>query len=380
MYKCAMRNATLQTQQSDQSPPSKTILFPIKSVSELMTAFPTTRYYGSKRKLLPWIYDNLKLLDFKTVLDPFGGSGSVSQLFRAMNKDVTYHDAFRFNGDIASSVLTNSWTLTLSDLEQFLGRVRPQDSIVSRYFDGIFFTSDENRWIDGFMEELGRTDNAPNRSLLKHLLYQACLKKRPFNLFHRANLGVRTNTLITRSFGNATTWERSFGEHILQEYREISKLRDIELPSATIIPSGDALQVPTGYDLVYLDPPYVSTKDRVNRDNYWLRYHFLEGLSDYENWAAKIDLDSRIRQTPQPDYFTSWSRRHSFKEQLFGLVDRHKSSIVVLSYVKAAYPDDQEIREFFESTFSRVSVHSTEHSHALSASRKRELLFIGIPA
>ena len=35
------------------------------------TKFPTTRYQGSKRKILPWIYKNLKDLEFDTALDAF---------------------------------------------------------------------------------------------------------------------------------------------------------------------------------------------------------------------------------------------------------------------------------------------------------------------
>ena len=81
----------------------------------------------------------------------------------------------------------------------------------------------------------------------------------------------------------------------------------------------------------------------------------------------------------EPAYFTDWCRKKHFKEKLFDLIDRHKHSTVVLSYVKAAYPDDVTIRDFFESRFARVTVHSTEHSHALSGSKRRELLFIGMP-
>ncbi|MCB9297121.1 MAG: DNA adenine methylase [Lewinellaceae bacterium] len=44
--------------------------------------FPTTRFQGSKRKILPWIAESLEELEFETVLDGFGGTGSVSYLFK----------------------------------------------------------------------------------------------------------------------------------------------------------------------------------------------------------------------------------------------------------------------------------------------------------
>lgn len=58
---------------------------------------PTTRYQGSKRSILLWIYENLKSLPFDTVLDGFGGTGSVSYLFELMNKKVTFNDILPSN-------------------------------------------------------------------------------------------------------------------------------------------------------------------------------------------------------------------------------------------------------------------------------------------
>lgn len=54
--------------------------------------FPTTRYRGSKRKILSWIWNNTKDLPFNTVLDLFGGTSVVSLLFKRMGKQVTYND------------------------------------------------------------------------------------------------------------------------------------------------------------------------------------------------------------------------------------------------------------------------------------------------
>lgn len=379
---CLNMTGTLQKKSSAISEDSHgRVLYSIAPVREKIERFPTTRYYGSKRKLLPWLFDSLKLLNFQTVLDGFGGTGSVSMLFRAMRKDVVYHDAFRFNADIATATLTNFDLIEGDKLDQFLSEIAPSEGHVSTVFNGVFFTDAENQWIDGFMKRIGTSAfDKESKAVLMYLLYQACLKKRPFNLFHRSNLSIRTNSTVKRSFGNATTWERSFVHHMSEGYQELKHMRDERLVSAKVLPSGDVSDLPTGYDLVYLDPPYVSSSERANRDNYWLRYHFLEGLSDYDRWLPRIVPSSKVRQMEEPLHFTEWSKRKTFKEKLFSLIEKHRSSIVVLSYVKSAYPDDVEIREFFEATFSHVSVHSTEHSHALSASKKRELLFVGVPS
>ena len=76
-----------------------------------------------------------------------------------------------------------------------------------------------------FLQASSAKATTPNeRALFRYLIYQACLKKRPFNLFHRANLRLRTNRRVKRSFGNAVTWERSFAEHALQAYDELARM------------------------------------------------------------------------------------------------------------------------------------------------------------
>lgn len=352
----------------------------IQSVPDLISQFPQTRYYGSKRKLLPWMYKHFGVLNFSTVLDAFGGTGSVSLLFKAMRKHVTYHDGFRFNEDVARTVLANSSPLDRSVVETILASIEPAEGVISNRFPGIFFKDIENSWLDGFAKHISNEPmTADAQSLLRYLVYQACLKKRPFNLFHRANLRLRTNEGVVRSFGNAVTWERSFLEHALQAFDEIDAAPRLLGGSACILPAGDADDIPAGYDLVYIDPPYINRRDSYNRDDYWRRYHFLEGLARYEEWDEKIDSESPIGLASTPKWFAEWGRAQTFKDRLFAFIERHKTSHVALSYVSGAVPSEEEIRAHFEDHFSQVSIHSAEHSHALSKTRKRELLFIGHP-
>ena len=59
--------------------------------------FPSTRYQGSKLKLVNWIWDNIKGLKFDTALDAFGGTGCVSHMLKSKGKQVTYNDVLKFN-------------------------------------------------------------------------------------------------------------------------------------------------------------------------------------------------------------------------------------------------------------------------------------------
>lgn len=352
----------------------------IQSVPDLISRFPQTRYYGSKRKLLPWMYKHLGVLNFSTVLDAFGGTGSVSLLFKAMRKHVTYHDGFRFNEDVARTVLADRPSLDRDTVETILAKIVPAEGVISSRFSGIFFKDAENRWLDGFAQHLASERMTEDvQALLRYLVYQACLKKRPFNLFHRANLKLRTNEGVERSFGNAVTWERPFLEHALQAFDEIDERPRLVGGSTSILAAGNAGDIPTGYDLVYIDPPYINRRDNYNRDDYWRRYHFLEGLARYGEWGEKIDPASPIGLASTPEWFIDWGRVRTFKDHLFAFIEKHKHSHVALSYVSGAVPSEEEIKAHFETHFSQVSVHSAEHSHALSKTRKRELLFIGYP-
>jgi hypothetical protein len=51
---------------------------------------------------------------------------------------------------------------------------------------------------------IGELNNEYKRAIAYSALCQACLAKRPYNLFHRANLYMRTQD-VERSFGNKTT-------------------------------------------------------------------------------------------------------------------------------------------------------------------------------
>ncbi len=355
-------------------------LIDIEPIPERIKKFPTTRFYGSKRKLLPWIYENIKSLQFNTVLDGFGGTGSVSLLFKAMNKDVTYHDAFFFNNHVAHAVLGDEVRISKEAFQEFVHESKPQDGFISKTFRGLYYKDDENRWLDGFVAKLFSSNlTARETSLYLYALFQACLKKRPFNIFHRTNLNLRLNKEVERTFGNFTTWEQPFSELIMQAYKDLISSLWKGRGSIKILKPTCISRIRNGYDLVYLDPPYISEIEENNRDDYWRRYHFLEGLSNYYEWDKLIDRKTALRSMPRPKHFLVWSRKQTFREQLFWLLRKHRQSIVVLSYVSDSFPDENEIAGYFESLFSDVSIHSLKHGHALSKQKKRELLFIGRP-
>jgi len=74
-------------------------------IEHKLNYFPRTRFMGSKQKLLPFIYDNVKNLKGERVLDAFSGSACVSYLFKAMNKEVHTNDFMKYCFTLAKTTL-----------------------------------------------------------------------------------------------------------------------------------------------------------------------------------------------------------------------------------------------------------------------------------
>ena len=61
----------------------KTTTYQHSFFPELTAQFPSTRYQGSKVKLVDWIWEQIADLNFTTCLDAFGGTGSVAYRLKA---------------------------------------------------------------------------------------------------------------------------------------------------------------------------------------------------------------------------------------------------------------------------------------------------------
>ena len=89
---------------------NKTFQNDLFGVQELIVSskFPSTRYQGSKSKIINWIKGNVENLNFSSVLDVFGGTGAVSYMFKSIGKKVIYNDYLKFNSIIANALIKNN--------------------------------------------------------------------------------------------------------------------------------------------------------------------------------------------------------------------------------------------------------------------------------
>ncbi len=351
---------------------------PVSGGGEERTSFqfPPTRYQGSKRKVARSIIEGLKHLDYHTVLDAFGGTGAVSHAFKAAGKSVTYNDILAFNHQVGLALIENPTVRLPPESSNSLGRLREgatRDDFISRTFSGIYFTDEENAWLDTAVANVRAMTGRYSRAIAWFALIQAALAKRPYNLFHRRNLYMRTAE-VARSFGNKASWDRSFEEHFRRFVLQANAaIFDSGVACAALC--GDSLDVQGDFDLVYIDPPYIN-RNGVGVD-YRDFYHFLEGMVRFDDWSGLLDRGSRhLRLARRRD---PWSDAATCREKYRRLFDRFRGSILALSYRSDGIPSVDELQSMMADVKRRVrATQDGEYQYALSTRRgTRQVLLVG---
>ncbi len=352
----------------------------------LFPVMPRTRYQGSKRKLADWIAGHLEHVEFDTVLDAFGGTGSVAYELKQRGKAVTYNDILKFNYLIGLALIENQSRRLIPheiDLVVTPDQRQAYDDLVQRTFSGIYFTDAENRWIDMAVGNIERLADPSARALAYYALFQSALAKRPYNLFHRRNLYMREAD-VSRSFGNKAAWDRPFEVHFRRFAAEANRaVFDNERPCRAL--NRDVLSLKGRYELVYIDPPYINAKGiGVNYSEF---YHFLEGLSDYTGWPRRIDFSSKHRRMTPPSEpgaqamgADPWSSAAAVPAAFEAVFERFADSVLVVSYRSDGIPSIEKLERMLARFKSRVSVlYRDRYQYALSINkRSREVLLVAV--
>jgi adenine-specific DNA-methyltransferase len=331
----------------------------------MKTKLPKTRYYGSKRKLIPWIWECIEKekLEFNSVLDLFGGSGVFSYSAKLQEKEVFYNDIFKFNYHIGRALIENNdIKVSSSDINYLFTKhnsIKYQFKIAN-FFKDIYYPDKENKQIDIICQNILNINDVLKKSLFFYLLFQSCMIKRPFNIFHRKNLNLRLNN-VHRNFGNKKTWEIPFRDLFVRFSNEINEFI-FDNGKKNISYNYSALDCPINADLVYIDPPYMNQKK--NHTTYLSRYHFLEGLSNYENFTDNINFNKKNLEITINSNL-DFESRDTFFENLQKLILRYRSSIIVISYRKNGVPSINELLLFIKTLKKNVNIYNNKYSYAL---------------
>ncbi|WP_426708950.1 DNA adenine methylase [Cetobacterium sp. SF1] len=341
--------------------------------------FPTTRYQGSKNKIIDWISLVLteQNLSYETVLDGFGGSGAVSYMFKKMGKSVTYNDALKFNSIIGKALIENSdTTIDSNDLKYILTKNKNINypTFIFDNFHDVYYTDEENKWLDIIITNIRSIKNEKKQAIAYFALFQSCIIKRPYNLFHRKNLYVRTQE-VTRTFGNKKTWDTPFEEHFKKFIYEANNAIFSNKKSNNSL-NMDIMNINEKFDLVYIDSPYISAKG-IGVD-YLDFYHFLEGIVDYDNWVNRIEEKTKHKRLKRYEHVSQWSKKYIITKSFEELFEKFKDSILVVSYREDGIPSLQELENLMKKYKKEIiEIKSIEYKYALSSKKTSEILIIG---
>ena len=291
--------------------------------------YPTTRFMGSKNKLLTEIWAVASQFDFESVLDLFSGSGIVGYMFKSYGKSVISNDYMAMSAMFAKAMIENN-EITLSKDEAFalLELRQPVDYFVETKFQGLYFSDANNRLIDILRANIKAIKNPYKHAIAMSALIRACLKKRPRGIF----------TYIGHRYDDGR-------KDLLMTFRS-QFLEAVDLVNAAVFNNGknnkarngDAMTMQnrdTG--LVYIDPPYYSP---FSDNEYVRRYHFVEGLA--RDWVG-VEIQEHTLTKKFKSYPTPFSSRKGAAEAFDRLFKRYRESLLVVSYSSNSQPTLDEM-------------------------------------
>lgn len=342
------------------------------SLTEQTLNYPSTRYMGSKSKLLSEIWGVASQFKFDNAVDLFAGSGVVGYMFKAQGKSVVSNDYMAFSNVFAKAMLENSSeTLSKEDARELMLPIHKSDGFVESKFAGLYFTDAENQLIDRLRANIAAIKNPHVRAIAMSALVRACFKKRPRGIFtyvgHRYDDGRKDLSM-------------SFEAQFLEAVEAINGAVFDNGKTHKAI-HGDAMSADVGEPgLVYIDPPYYSP---LSDNEYVRRYHFVEGLA--RNWEG-VEIQEHTLTKKFKSYPTPFSSRQGAADAFDLLFKRHRSSILLVSYSSNSLPTLDEMVSLMSKHKSRVEVLPIDYKYSFGNQKNKvgdnknsvqEYLFIG---
>ena len=341
------------------------------SLSDQMLKFPTTRYMGSKNKILPYIRDITREFDFSSAIDLFSGSGIVSYMLKSEGKAVISNDYMALGSTFSKALIeNNSEILPLKLAKKLLCKNEKNDKFVQSNFKDLYFTDEENILIDNIRANIISLRNPYKKALALSALCRACTKKRPRGIFtytgNRYDDGRKDlKTSIEDHFINAVD---IFNNAVFDNKKINLSIRK------------DAMDLTSSGNFVYMDPPYYSL---CSDNEYIRRYHFTEGICC--NWEG-VEMQWHTKTKKFKNYPTPFSNKENAKDAFDKLFDKYKKSIILVSYSSNCLPTLDEMVEMLAKYKKDVKVLSIDYRYSFANQKEnmstnknmvKEYLFLG---
>lgn len=327
---------------------------------EQVKLYPPTRFMGSKSKLLSHIMAVASNFTYNSVLDLFSGSGVVGYMFKCLGKQVISNDYMAMCATYSKAMIENSSvTLPLDEAKWLLEEHQESDHFVEQRFAGLYYPDEDNRLIDTLRTNIWSMENEYKRAIAMTALMRACIKKRPRGLFTYVGMGDKYND----------------GRRDLQISMAQQLLEAVEAVNAAVFSNrqkcisywGDAMEVPgKAPDLVYMDPPYYSTR---SDNEYVRRYHFIEGLA--RDWKG-VEFQEHTMTKKFKSYPTPFSSREGASEAFDQLFNKYQNSILIVSYSSNSLPAEDEMVTLLRKYKSHVEVVPIDYTYFFGNQKDRK--------
>jgi DNA adenine methylase len=335
-------------------------------------SFPETKYMGSKQVLLPFILKHVSTLRFDRVLDAFSGSGCVAYALKQQGVEVHTNDFLKFAFHIArATVENNSALLTNTDVKKLLTRNPNAGDFIQATFGSRYFNAEDNQFLDNLRANIQKLSNGAKLSLALAAACRAAMKKRPRGIFTftgkkgwdgrkdlRLSMEEQFQMAVTQFNGAVFSNKRKNKAHCNDVF-------DVD---------------PKGYDLVYIDTPYISP---FSDCDYTRRYHFVEGFCT--SWKG-VEIQSSTLTKKIRSYPTDFSSKAGAVDAFSRLFNHFRNSTLVVSYSSNGIPCEDQMVGLLKEYKRKVEVHKAlhryshgNHNHKVGDNKNsvQEYLFIG---
>lgn len=342
-----------------------------KPLPEQVSAYPPTRFMGSKSKLLSEIWSVASQFNVDTVVDLFSGSGIVGYMFKAQGKSVISNDYMAMSATFTKAMIENNTvTLPLEEAERLLVAHKESDHFVSTKFQGLYYTDEENDLIDTLRTNIAAIRDPYKHAIAMTALIRACTKKRPRGIFtytgHRYDDGRKD-------------LQKSLAEQFLDAVEAVNSAV-FDNGKVNRSKHGDAMDLRVEQaDLVYIDPPYYSP---LSDNEYVRRYHFVEGLA--RDWKG-VEIQEHTQTKKFKSYPTPFSTRKGAADAFDRLFKKFANSILIVSYSSNSLPTQDEMVAIMAKYKKHVEVIPIDYKYSFGNQNEakthrnsvQEYLFVG---
>ena len=336
-----------------------------------VSAYPPTRFMGSKSKLLSEIWSVASQFKFDTAVDLFAGSGIVGYMFKVQGKRVISNDYMAMSATFAKAMIeNNSVVLPMDEAEKLLIEQGASNHFVAETFQGLYYKDEENALIDVLRTNIAVIREPYKRAIAMTALIRACTKKRPRGIF--TYTGERYND-------GRKDLQKTLAQQFLEAVEAVNKAV-FDNGQQNRARHGDAMELRVEQaDLVYIDPPYFSP---LSDNEYVRRYHFVEGLA--RDWQG-VEIQQHTLTKKFKSYPTPFSTRKGATDAFDRLFKKFANSILIVSYSSNSLPTQDEMVAIMSKYKKHVEVIPVNYKYSFGNQGKakshrnsvQEYLFLG---